>query len=205
MIKLIFIPNYGFLSYSFPLNRGVRQGCPLPLLLCIINGEVINLNVKSNPEIVGYPTPNQKHPLTLSQYADDTTFFVMSEKSITEILTFFKKYEMATGATINLSKTKILTLGNAKIYNLDQKTQNIQIIQPKNFIKILGIYFTTDLQKTSNFNWEQTTKILDKQLQHLSRRHLSLRGKAILLNSIILSKITLLRNIFPIPNNIHLK
>ena len=231
MIKLIFIPNYekirifkyinfvkkiyqntesiiannGFLSYSFPLNRGVRQGCPLPLLLCIINGEVINLNVKSNPEIVGYPTPNQKHPLTLSQYADDTTFFVMSEKSITEILIFFKKYEMATGATINLSKTKILTLGNAKIYNLDQKTQNIQIIQPKNFIKILDIYFTTDLQKTSNFNWEQTTKILDKQLQHLSRRHLSLRGKAILLNSIILSKITLLRNIFPIPNNIHLK
>ena len=45
----------------------------------------------------------------------------MTEKSITEILIFFKKYEMATGATINLSKTKIMTLGNARIYNLDQK------------------------------------------------------------------------------------
>ena len=115
------IANNGFLSSPFPLTRGVRQGCPLSLLLYIINGEVINLNVKSNPEIVGYPTPNQKQPLTLSQYADDTNFFVMTEKSITEILIFSKKYEMATGATINLSKTKIMTLGNARIYNLDQK------------------------------------------------------------------------------------
>ena len=115
------IANNGFLSSSFPLTRTVRQGCPLSLLLYIINSELINLNVKSNPEIVGYPTTNQKYPLTLSQYADDTNFFVMAEISITEILIFFKKYEMATGATINLSKTKIMTLGNARIYNLDQK------------------------------------------------------------------------------------
>ena len=54
----------------------------------------------------------------------------MTEESIAEILLFFKKYEIATGATINLSKTKIMTLGNAKHYNLDQKVQNIAIIEP---------------------------------------------------------------------------
>ena len=69
------ISNNGFLSSPFPLTRGVRQGCPLSLLLHIINSEVINLNAKSNPKILGYPTPNQKQPLTLSQYADDTNFF----------------------------------------------------------------------------------------------------------------------------------
>lgn len=57
------------------------------------------------------------------------------------------------------------------------------------------------MQKTSAFNWEQSTKILDKQLQQLPRRHLSLRGKAILLNTMILSKITFLSNIFPIPTH----
>ena len=76
----------------------------------------------------------------------------MTEESIAEILLFFKKYEMATGATRNLSKTKIMTLGNAKHQNLDQKVQNITIIQPNKFIKMLGTYFTTDLQKTSTFN-----------------------------------------------------
>ena len=95
-----------------------------------------------------------------------------------------------------------MTLENAKFYKPDQKFKNIQIIDPNKFIKILGTYFTTDLQKISTFNWEQTTKIFDKQLQHLSRRHLCLRGKAILLNSMIFSKITFLSIIFPIPTNI---
>ena len=45
-----------------------------------------------------------------------------------------------------------MTLGNGKHQNLDQKVQNITIIQPNKFIKMLGTYFTTDLQKTSTFN-----------------------------------------------------
>ena len=94
-----------------------------------------------------------------------------------------------------------MTLANAKIYNLDQKIKNIQITKTNEFIKILGIYFNKDLQNTSAFNWEQSTKILDKQLQRLPRRHLSLREKAILLNTMILSKITFLSNIFPIPTH----
>ena len=40
---------------------------------------------------------------------------------------------------------------------------------------------------------------MEKQLQQLSRRHLFLRGKAILLNTLILSKVTFLSNVFPIP------
>ena len=131
------ICNNGFLSSPFPLTRGVRQGCPLSLLLYIINGEVINLNVKSNTKIVGYPIPNQKQYLKLSQYADDTNFFVLTEESITQILLFFRKYEIATGATINLYKTKMMTLANGKIYNLDQKIKNIQITKTNELSKYL--------------------------------------------------------------------
>ena len=74
----------------------------MSLLLYIINGEVINLNIKVNKKIVGYSIPNQKENLNLSQYADDTNLFVITEESIVEILNFFKKYEIATGATINI-------------------------------------------------------------------------------------------------------
>ena len=38
-----------------------------------------------------------------------------------EILQFLKKYEVATGATINISKTTILPSAGGKIYNLDKK------------------------------------------------------------------------------------
>lgn len=55
------ISNNGFLSNPFPLSRGVRQGSPLSLLLYIINAEVINLNIKANKRVVGYPIPNQNN------------------------------------------------------------------------------------------------------------------------------------------------
>ena len=79
---------------------------PLYLLLHIINVEVIDLNIKTNKNIIGHPIPNQKEQLKLSQYADDTNLFVTTEESVLEILNFFKKYEIATGTTINISKTK---------------------------------------------------------------------------------------------------
>ena len=80
--------------------------------------------------------------------------------------------------------------------------QNIQINNPKKFVKILGIYFSNDLQKTSTYNRELCQSLPEKQLQQLSRRHLSLRGKAMLLNLLIISKVTFLSNIFPIPNTL---
>ena len=49
------ISNNGFLSSTFPLTN-----------------EIINLNIKANKKVVGYPIPNQKQSLKLSQYADDT-------------------------------------------------------------------------------------------------------------------------------------
>ena len=144
------ISNNGFHSDPFALSRGVRQGCSLSLLLYIINGEVINLNIKMNKKIIGYPIPNKKETHKLSQYADDTNFFVLTEESITEILQILKKYEVATGATINTSKTTILPLAGAKIYNLDKKTKNIKT---KETIKLLAIIFKDDLKTTNTINW----------------------------------------------------
>ena len=80
--------------------------------------------------VIPYRT-RKKHKL--SQYANYTNFFVLTEESITEILQFLKKYEVATflyiykkkkvatGATINIPKTTILPLAGAEIYNLDKK------------------------------------------------------------------------------------
>lgn len=52
------------------------------------------------------------------QFAVDTNLITINEESITEIIQFFKKYKEASGATINKNKTKIISLANAQIYNL---------------------------------------------------------------------------------------
>ena len=112
---------------------------------------------------MGYLIPNQKENLKLSQYADDNSLFVMTEESIVEILNFFKKYEIVTGATINISKTTMTPLANAKICNVDKKIRNVHINNPKNFVKILGIYFSNDLQEIITYNWEICQSLLEKQ------------------------------------------
>ena len=202
---LSIISNNGFLSTPFSLSRRVRQGCHLSLLLYIINGEVINLNIKNNDKILGYPIPNQKENTKLSQYAFDTNLFVLTEQSITEMLNFFEQYNLPTGTTINISKTTITPLANAKIYNIDKKIQNVKINDPQDFVKILGIYFTKDLRTNGIYNWNICLTQIEKKTQQLSRRHLSLRGKTILLNSLILLKVTFLSNVFSIPAKLQQK
>ena len=154
---------------------------------------------------MGYPIPNQKENTKLSYCVDDTNLFVLTEQSIIEILNFFEQYNLATGTTINISKTTIIPLANAKIHNIDKKIQNVKIIDSQDFVKILGIYFTKELRTTGIYNWNICLTQIEKQTQQLSRRHLSLRGKAILLNSLILSRVTFLSNVFPIPTKLQLK
>ena len=88
---------------------------------------------------------------------------------------------------------------------LTKKIQNVKINDPQDFVKILGIYFTKDLRTTGIYNWNICLTQIEKQTQQLSRRHLSLRGKAILLNSLILSKVTFLSNVFSIPTTLQQK
>ena len=45
-----------------------------------------------------------------------------------------------------MNKTTITQLVNTKIYNLQNKLENFKIIKNKELLKILGIYFSKDLQ-----------------------------------------------------------
>ena len=59
-------------------------------------------------------------------YQTKRNLFVLTEQSIIEILDFFEQYNLATGTTINMSKTTITPLANAKIYNIDKKNTKHQ-------------------------------------------------------------------------------
>ena len=75
----------GHLSSFFSLSRGVRQGCPLSLLLV---AEVLAVNIRCNPAgIPGLSLPGV--PMVVSpvhQYVDDTTFILLTDDSIKAVL-----------------------------------------------------------------------------------------------------------------------
>ena len=50
----------GYLSNNIPLKRGVRQGCPLSMLLYVLVIEILALQLRKNPNIVGFQVNGEK-------------------------------------------------------------------------------------------------------------------------------------------------
>ena len=57
------------LSENIPLRRGVRQGCPLSPLLYVLIIEILALQFRNNPDIVGFTVGGEK--IISMHYADD--------------------------------------------------------------------------------------------------------------------------------------
>ena len=197
-----FIRNNGFLSTPIQLQRGLRQGCPLSLPLYVIQGEVTAININNNQNIKGIKIPNNNKEIEICQYADDSNFLLTEQKSIEPVIGFFQKLNKATGSTINLEKTRVLPINTDQTSEIQKHEKNITILEQHQYIEILGIFFSEDLKETILLNWQNTLTKMENHIQKMSTRQLSLYGKTVLINTLILAKTTFLINAFPIPEQI---
>ena len=197
-----FIRNNGFLSTPIQLQRGLRQGCPLSLPLYVIQGEVTAININNNQNIKGIKIPNNNKEIEICQYAYDSNFLLTEQKSIEPVIGFFQKLNKATGSTINLEKTRVLPINTDQTSEIQKHEKNITILEQHQYIEILGIFFSEDLKETILLNWQNTLTKMENHIQKMSTRQLSLYGKTVLINTLILAKTTFLINAFPIPEQI---
>ena len=196
------IINNGFLSAPVKIQRGLRQGCPLSLPLYVVQGEITTVNINKDSTIQGIKIPNKKIDIKLSQYADDSNFFLANQESTENVLKFFHKLHLATGATINLEKTTILPIITDSTLYLQKQLPNVTIKEQHEITKILGILFSENLKEANMTNWQKVLEKIKHHSNKLSQRYLTFSGKATILNTLILAKTTFLSNIFPIPQNV---
>ena len=57
----------GFLTKEIPLKCGVRQGCPLSALLYVLIIELLALQLRANPNIVGFTIQGEKLSVHITQ------------------------------------------------------------------------------------------------------------------------------------------
>ena len=85
------IISNGFVSDNFPVERGVRQGCPLSPLLFVLVAEVFGQAIQKCPEIKGLHLPGGKE-IKITQYADDNTCIVTNSYGIFKVIEVFNEW-----------------------------------------------------------------------------------------------------------------
>ena len=124
----------GHLTPFFPITRGVRQGCPISMMLYVIVAEPLNNLIKSQPNIKGIVI-NDNFKSLLFQHADDTSITVQDTQSVESIFHTVNTFCLGTGAKVNIEKSEVL----CKASQTDL-TFNIPVTLNKDCIQILGIY-----------------------------------------------------------------
>ena len=175
----------GNLTTFFQVLRGLRQGCPLSLILYILISETLGNYIRNEKAIEGYQMPISGERVKHLQYADDTTGILKDLTEVEALLKLLQNYCAASGAVLNKAKTKGIHINHDENINLHC---SIPVDWNKEDTKILGIIFTPNQVANRALNWKKVIENIEKRAKIMKTRSLSLKGKALIVNTILLSK-----------------
>ena len=184
----------GHQSNPFSIRRGVRQGCPLSMLLYVISQEPLYRAFKSTQHIQPFQLPCRETKLL--GYADDTTLFVNSDYSIEYIFKILKDFGMASGVIVNTNKSRILGFGNWKNRE-DWPVSDLRT--EKSEIEILGIIFSRDINQAIDLSWGRIIQKINIMTRLLSCSRLTLYQRATVINSLVLARVWYNAHTYPLP------
>ena len=156
--------------------------------------ETIASAIRSDSLIDGFALPGQRR-IKLCQYADDTSLIIMSDAAVKQVFALFHRYELASGAKLNVLKSHGLLVGlwtsrtNLPIA-LDWSSQSITI---------MGAILSN---LRSDESWHSPVQQLDKVLASWSQRKLSFHGRALIANTLGLSLFWYLGSFLVMPSNV---
>ena len=212
------IQNEGFFSQKVPIRRGVRQGCPLSCYLYIIVAETLAISIRKDKQIKGFrmpPPATHEQSVKIMLYADDTIIPLSkgpneasNRNNFKRVLLRLKEYALASGSKLNMGKSKILVFGGDELENrieteklktiLESTDLEMEILPIDEGVKILGISFYGSPETTYERNYETIEKKMTKKINHLKMRCLSVKGRALALNTLVLSKLWYVSAVIPL-------
>ena len=181
-----------FLSEFFPISRGIRQGCPLSAILYVLMAEPMRNAIVNNTRINCFNIKGAK--ALIFQHADDSTFFVKDMKSIQTIFGVFEEYSKASGSKVNIEKSEILPIGGSN----PPEDGKVKVI--KGHTEVLGLCIGPDKYACEHENWDNKINKCLKILKTWKARKMSLKGKVLIVNTLIISRIIYVLNLSHLPD-----
>ena len=178
------VQNNGYLTYTFMLTKGIRQGGPASSFYFLICAEILAIQLKSNSSIKGILVDDICE-LLLGQFADDMDIYLLFEqKHLTQVFKVLERFRLSSGFTVNYDKTQIYRIGSLKFSAATLVTLR-QVQWTNTQIKVLGVMIHYDTTSCMNLNYEPIIQKAGAMLKTWQSRGLSLIGKVLVVNTLI--------------------
>ena len=175
--------NNGFLGTPFKPQRGIKQGCPMSTNLFVIIVELLADRIRQNNRITGIKIGGQT--FKISQFADDTCLYIADEDSLQKVFDTLDLFTKCAGLKVNREKSEAMWIGASSNYK--HKPCNIRWTTES--IKTLGIYVNLNRTVTIEENYKERLKKIKNLLEIWNLRKLTLKGKIIILNTLVISQL----------------
>ena len=200
--NMLYVGSYSRLVYNgnisekIMLERSCRQGDPLSPYIFLIVIECALEMIRNNNDIAGVKIGGKEYKI--SAYADDVVCFldgnVNSCRALFDDLGVFAKY---SGLKPNISKTQAFWAG-AHTQDCEEINANFTF-QWTRKLKILGIVFANNDAETYQENFECKLKTIQSIMRSWKRRYLTVRGRIVVVKSLLLPKLTHVLTSLPKP------
>jgi hypothetical protein len=182
----------GWLSEFFPVETGIRQGCPLSPMTFILALEILAIKIRSDNTIKGIKLPRCTSDvneiityLKLAMYADDITMFLTDHTDLENAIRTVNKFSEISLLKMNTTKTEAMWLGSMK-----HSRQTYCNLNWKKQVKILGIIFKSDTPASLiQENWQSKVNKIKQIILQWSKRNLSITGKLCIIKSFLISQV----------------
>ena len=175
-------------SQAFKLQRSVRQGCPLAPYLFLLTVDVLG-QMLQHPDchVKGLRLPDNS-TITNQMFADDTLLLLEGNPSnMDRAIDVINRFGAASGSKLNLHKSVGVWISHTPRDWTWGEGEGLKWLQPGEITKYLGYPFGTQLSQQ-----EKDNKMLGQIRKHLHRwsgNQLSLAGRIMVSNQVILSSI----------------
>ena len=202
LFDMLYVGSYSRLMYNghvsdkIMLERSCRQGDPLSPYIFLIVIECALEIIRSNRNIKGVKIGEEEYKI--SAYADDILCFldgsINSCRALFDDLGVFAKY---SGLRPNIAKTQAFWAGSKR--QGDEEMNADFNFRWTTRLKVLGISFSNDDSETYDENFESKLRNIQTIICCWKKRYLTVRGRIVLVKSLLLPKLTHVLTSLPKP------
>ena len=186
----------GYVTSFFEVSCGACQSDPLSSLLYTLVAEVLRAAIRNCKDIRGIRLPGSSEESKTGQYADDGDLqTLVDDFSISKAFEIIHIFEKGSGSWLNLGKTEGMLFGSMA----GRRDGPVDIKWRTDYVKVLGIFFTTSSRDLECLNWNFRIEKLAKRLESWKFRNFSLKGKSITINTLALSGLWYTGSVVPLP------